>query len=211
MGAIYQVRIKRFFAYTSIAHTGYLGLALVSGVESFLFYLFAYTLTNLAVFSLFLTLRDKSKEKKLSDFDELPPLANSFPVLTVLLALGIFSMAGIPPLVGFLSKYYIILSLISVKFYFPLSILLFFSVLSTYYYLKTIRSLFFSGFVDWNLYYVPATTPLGVGFIFSLFFCLTFLFPDIFIFPFKLFNFSLNYFIGREVVSSYEEVIAAIG
>lgn len=203
-GAIYQVRIKRFFAYTSIAHTGYLGLALASGVESFFFYLFAYTLTNLAVFSLFSNLRFRTREGefKLTLFKELPPLANTFPYLTIFLALGLFSMAGIPPLVGFLSKYYVILSLLSVGLYVALFALLFFSVFSTYYYLKTIRFLFFSDFSSWAFFCTPPVIPLGIGFIFSLFFCLAFVSADLFFLPFKFFYYGLYGSVGLGEVSS---------
>ena len=107
--AIAQTNIKRMLAYSSIAHAGYILVAIVAanqlGIQSVLFYSFAYTLMNLGAFAIVILLGRRGEENELlSDY---AGLGARQPALAFLMALFMLSLAGIPPTVGFVGKFYI--------------------------------------------------------------------------------------------------------
>ena len=107
--AIGQTNIKRMLAYSSIAHAGYILVAVVAanqlGVQSVLFYTLAYTLMNLGAFAIVILLGRRGEENELlSDY---AGLGTRHPVLAFLMALFMLSLAGIPPTAGFVGKFYI--------------------------------------------------------------------------------------------------------
>ncbi len=124
MVGLVQYRIKRLFAYSTISHIGFILLALsISSVESlqaFIFYLMQYSISNLNAFiiliaigfSLYYYISDNKEHKDLLDKNNSPiQLINQLkgyfyinPVLSLSLAITIFSFAGIPPLIGFFAK-----------------------------------------------------------------------------------------------------------
>jgi NADH-ubiquinone oxidoreductase chain 2 len=152
-----QYRIKRLFAYSTISHVGFLLLALAinseESIESFLFYLVQYSLTNLNAFLIILafgyiikgtsvTTRDNS-----SDIEFISQLKGQFkanPLLGLALATCLFSMAGIPPLMGFFAKQMVLYSATHSGYYFMSLVAIVVSVISAAYYLRIVRVIHFS-------------------------------------------------------------------
>ncbi len=109
VAALLQSNIKRMLAYSSIAHAGYILIALVAagsnGSSSALFYLLAYTVTNLGAFGAVIALSDGQRERvDLSDFGG---AAREHPLVALGLAVCLLSLAGFPPFAGFVGKFLI--------------------------------------------------------------------------------------------------------
>ena len=156
-GAILQKRIKRFLAYTSINQIGFLILGIatnnINGLSSSIMFLFIYVIMSIIFFGILLNIKHFTKNFQIIFLTDLYSInstefdMNSFWVLTL------FSMAGIPPLAGFFIKYYIILNLINLSFYWLTIIILFFSTISSYYYLNFIKYILFEKKSLKNLYF----------------------------------------------------------
>ena len=154
LGAISQEKIKRFVAFTSINQMGlmFLGLVFDGDAVGTLFNLFVYCTTSLVVFSVFLSFRKVSTNKPVIYMNELHNFFYSSPSLIFFFTLAVLSVSGIPPFLGFFSKYLIFLSVLSYNFFFGILILLF-HVIGMFNYLRLLRDLWF---VDKNnivLYY----------------------------------------------------------
>ena len=108
LAAIVQRNIKRMLAYSSIAHAGYILVAVIAGGElgqmSVLFYLAAYTLMNVGAFAVVEALERREEGLELSDY---AGLARRAPLLAAAMALFMFSLAGFPPTAGFFAKFYV--------------------------------------------------------------------------------------------------------
>lgn len=136
--AIAQSNIKRMLAYSSIAHAGYILVALVAagklGSGSVLFYLVAYTFMNLGAFAVVIALARQDGERV--TIDDYAGLGLKYPFLGAAMALFMFSLAGIPPTGGFMGKFYIFSAAIQAN-YIGLAIIgVLNSVVSVYYYLR---------------------------------------------------------------------------
>ncbi|MFZ5475554.1 MAG: NADH-quinone oxidoreductase subunit N [Myxococcota bacterium] len=109
IGALVQEDLKRMLAYSSIAHAGYLLMALVAGAgiggASLLFYVLAYTFMNAGAFAV-LSLLTRDGED-LTSFDRIAGLGKSHPWLAAGLSVCLLSLAGIPPTMGFVGKFYL--------------------------------------------------------------------------------------------------------
>ncbi|MEK6718922.1 MAG: NADH-quinone oxidoreductase subunit N [candidate division NC10 bacterium] len=136
--AIAQSNIKRMLAYSSIAHAGYILVALVAanklGSGSILFYLTAYTFMNLGAFAVVVALARQDGERVI--IDDYAGLGLKYPFLGAAMALFMFSLAGIPPTGGFMGKFYIFSAAIQAN-YIGLAIVgVLNSVISVFYYLR---------------------------------------------------------------------------
>jgi len=113
LAAIGQTNIKRLMAYSSITHVGYMliGLASVSvaGSSAVMYYLLAYTFTNLAAFIVITVMAKYAPDDEISGY---AGLAYRSPPLALALSAGLLSLAGIPPFVGFFAKLYLFLAAI---------------------------------------------------------------------------------------------------
>ncbi len=143
--ALRQENVKRMLAYSSISHAGYILVALtVGGADSLstaIFYLVAYTMFNLGGFAVVTLLETRAGCK--SDFMELSGLAKTNPYLSALLALFMFALAGFPPTVGFVGKFYIFSAAVKAGFV-PLAVIgVLNSFVSVYYYLRVIKTSYF--------------------------------------------------------------------
>src|SRR6201989_2519183 len=148
-----QIKIKRLLAYSTISHIGFLLLALSinteDSLESFIFYLIQYSVTNLNTFFILLAFGYiinqglRSNKKDISLISELKGQFATNPLLSLSLALCLFSMAGIPPLMGFFAKAQVLYSSIQNGYYFISIIAILVSVVSAYYYLQIIRVMHF--------------------------------------------------------------------
>lgn len=145
LAAIIQTNIKRIFAYSSIAHMGYmlLGLACgtVRGEAAAFFYMIAYALTGLGVFGMIALLaRENIDANELSDFSG---LARRQPWAAFLMLMMLFSLAGIPPLVGFIAKVGILEALIENHSVWLAVIAIVFSIVGAYYYIRVVKVMYF--------------------------------------------------------------------
>ena len=150
-----QFRIKRLFAYSTISHVGFMLLALaVSGQESidaFLFYLIQYSLTSLNSFFILLAfgylIHSKSSgSSKNTDVQMISELSGQFgqnPILALSMIVCLFSMSGIPPMMGFFAKYAVLYTAIHNGYYFISLVAIITSVISAAYYLRVVRVLYF--------------------------------------------------------------------
>jgi NADH-quinone oxidoreductase subunit N len=153
--AIGQTNIKRLMAYSSIGHIGYalIGLAANSeaGTQSVLVYLAIYLFMTIGAFACILSMRNKLGP--VEDIDSLAGLAKTNLPMAFVLAMILFSMAGVPPLAGFFAKFYVFAAAIKAGLY-PLAIIgVLASVVAAYYYLRVVKIMFFD---DAEHEFVPA-------------------------------------------------------
>ncbi len=138
--AIAQNNIKRMLAYSSIAHAGYVLIAVVvgnaAGTSAALFYLLAYALMTLGAFAIVIALGRKGQE--LVNIPDYAGLATRQPLLALLMAIFMFSLAGFPPTAGFVGKFYIFSAAVQVGLVWLALVGVLNSVLSVYYYLRIV-------------------------------------------------------------------------
>jgi len=145
LAAISQTNIKRLMAYSSIGHIGYalIGLAAgtLEGVNGILLYLTIYITMNIGTFAVILCMRQK--DVMLERIDDLKGLSKTHPAMALALAIFMFSMAGIPPLVGFFAKFYIFLAAIEAGLYVLAVVGVLSSVIGAYYYVRIVKLMYF--------------------------------------------------------------------
>ncbi len=143
--ALRQSNVKRMLAYSSIAHAGYILVALAVGgsqaMSAAIFYLVAYSFFNLGGFAVVTLLETRTGCQ--SDFSELSGLAKSSPYLAVVLALFMFALSGFPPTVGFFGKFYIFSAAVKANFIWLAIIGVMNSFISVYYYLRVVKAIYF--------------------------------------------------------------------
>jgi proton-translocating NADH-quinone oxidoreductase chain N len=176
--ALQQNKIKRFLAYSSIGHVGFLLLGFstgtIIGIQSLVFYFIIYSVMMLNLWSVVIALEIKNKKYvQIKYINDLQGLAKSNPLLAYTLALVMFSMAGVPPLAGFLAKFYIFFVGFESSFNILVIISILFSVVSAFYYIRFIKIMFFdesnTGFlVNSDISYIHSLV-LGSTFLFILF------------------------------------------
>lgn len=117
LSAIYQVKLKRLFAYSAITNAAYLTVLLSTNgffsIFSFVFYLISYVLVVLGIFIIFTNLRNWSTGSHLFRISSLTNLYEINSALALCLSVLIFSLAGIPPFLGFFSKLFVFYMLIT--------------------------------------------------------------------------------------------------
>jgi NADH-quinone oxidoreductase subunit N len=191
-GALKQVRIKRFLAYTSISQIGFILLGVSSGsllgLSSSLMYIALYLVTNILFFAVFLNIEHVVLKKNIIYLSDLYGLSCYTKEAGKHLALAILSMAGLPPLGGFIGKLFLYFSIIQAHLDFILLIALLVSLISTFYYLNFLLYLFFEKNLELKLYYYVKTSNLNFLLRFCSFFLITFIIflPSYIDFFFKL-------------------------
>lgn len=143
--AIAQEDIKRMLAYSSISHAGYLTIGLASGneygVAGIIFYLAAYTFMNLGAFGI-VAMIEGENESNLT-ISSYAGLSKRKPLMAALLALFMFSLAGIPPFAGFFGKYYIFISAIKADLTWLAVLGVISSAISVYFYIRIVVLMYF--------------------------------------------------------------------
>jgi NADH-quinone oxidoreductase subunit N len=143
--AIAQTNIKRMLAYSSISHAGYMLIGLAAGttvgVAGVVFYLAVYTFMNLAAFGI-VALIEGENDSNL-DLNSYSGMGTKSPVLAALLAIVMFSLAGLPPLAGFFAKYYIFIAAIKSGLTWLAILGIISSVISVYFYLRIVVLMYF--------------------------------------------------------------------
>ncbi len=143
--AIAQSNIKRMLAYSTISHVGFIFLGLLagsqSGYASAMFYAITYALTALGAFGIIILLSRKGFEAdRLDDFRGLNQRSPWFAAMMLLL---MFSMAGVPPTVGFFAKLFVLEAAIRVDLTWLAIVAVFFSVIGAFYYLRIVKLMYF--------------------------------------------------------------------
>lgn len=137
--ALVQDNIKRMLAYSSIAHAGYLMVGLAAGTaggySAVLYYLLAYTLMNVGAFGV-VAFYERQKGLDFTDINNYAGLGFKRPAMGVLLSIFLFSLAGIPPFVGFVGKYQVFAAAVNADFIGLAIVGVLASAASVYYYLR---------------------------------------------------------------------------
>ena len=138
LGALLQENMKRMLGYSSIAHVGYVLVALVAANEmassAVLYYMLAYCFMNIGLFAVVIALSGKEEEGQ--SIKGYAGLAVRHPVLAFVMSLFLFSLAGIPPLAGFMAKFYVFSAAISAGFVWLTVLAVLNSVIGVYVYLR---------------------------------------------------------------------------
>jgi len=145
VAAIGQLNIKRLMAYSSIGHMGYalagIATGTNAGVQSTIIYLTIYLVMNLGAFGcIFMMRRENIFYENIND---LSGLSKNHPLLALCFLIILFSLAGIPPLAGFFAKFYVFVAVVEVEMYALAIIGLITTVVSTFYYLRIIKIIYF--------------------------------------------------------------------
>lgn len=143
--AIGQRNIKRLMAYSSIGHVGFALMGLAAGTEEgiagVLIYLAIYIAMTLGTFACILAMR--RKDGMVEDIAELSGLARTHPMMAFLMAMLMFSLAGIPPLAGFFAKIYVFYPAVTAGLW-PLVVIgVIASTIGAYYYLRIVKIIYF--------------------------------------------------------------------
>lgn len=143
--AIVQTNLKRLFAYSAISHMGYALFGLVAlsaaGYAATLYYVLIYALMSVAAFGL-IVLISKSGVN-IESVDDLKGLNKRSPWLALMMMIVMFSMAGVPPTVGFFTKLLVLKALVDVHLTWLAVLGLFFAVVGAFYYLRVIKVMYF--------------------------------------------------------------------
>jgi NADH-quinone oxidoreductase subunit N len=138
--AIVQNNIKRMLAYSSVAHAGYLLVAMVAGKElggaALMYYLVAYGLMNLGAFGVIIAVGRKGEPNE--EFSDFAGLGFRYPLLALAMTIFMLSLTGVPPLVGFTGKFYVFSAAVKAGYLWLAVIGVLNSAVSAYYYIRVI-------------------------------------------------------------------------
>ncbi|MGE3318594.1 MAG: NADH-quinone oxidoreductase subunit NuoN [Candidatus Berkiella sp.] len=142
--AIAQTNVKRLLAYSTIAHVGFLFLGLlvapIVGYGPAMYYIVVYAVTAAAGFGVLIML---SQGYEAENLDDLKGLASKNPWLAFMMLLVAFSLAGVPPTVGFYAKFMVLNALVDSGMTWLAALAVFFSIIGAFYYLKIVRVMYF--------------------------------------------------------------------
>jgi NADH-quinone oxidoreductase subunit N len=155
--AIAQTNIKRMLAYSTISHVGFILMGFIAGTEDGLsaamFYTFTYVLTAAAGFGMVILLSRRGYEaERLEDFKGLNARSPWFALVMLMI---MFSMAGVPPFVGFYAKLVVLESVLNADLLWLAGVGMLFAVIGAYYYLRVVWYMYFADPID--------TTPLNAA------------------------------------------------
>jgi len=154
--AIAQTNIKRMLAYSTISHVGFIFLGLLAGSEqgyaSAMFYSVVYALMSAGAFGVLLMISSKGQD--VQELDDLKGLSDRAPWLAAMMALMMFSMAGVPPMVGFVAKLLVLEAIIAQGMVWLAIVAVIFSIIGAFYYLRVVKMIYF----DKPVIDMPVTT-----------------------------------------------------
>ncbi len=145
LAAIMQTNLKRMLAYSTISHMGFLLLGVLSGtIDGYgasMFYVVVYVLMTLGAFGIILLLTRGGFEAE--DLDDYKGLNQRSPWYAFLMLLLMFSMAGVPPTVGFYAKLSVLQAVVQIGLWWVAVIAVIFSLIGAFYYLRIVRLMYF--------------------------------------------------------------------
>ena len=143
--ALVQNNIKRMLAYSSIAHAGYMLCAFVTGDRplsaSILYYLIAYTFMNIGAFACVILLGRKGQENL--EIESYAGLSGRHPFVALSMTIFLLSLTGVPPLAGFMGKFYVFSTAVKAGYVWLAVIGVLNSVVAAYYYLRVVMYMYF--------------------------------------------------------------------
>ncbi len=141
LAALRQSRLKRLLAYSSIAHSGYILLAVLAGDgTSLVFYLVTYLLMNAGAFSALVILGRKGREY--GEIEDLAGMGFRYPWIGASLSVLLFSLAGFPPTAGFLAKFYVFSAAVREGYVWLVIVAVLASLVSVFYYLRIVVAMY---------------------------------------------------------------------
>ena len=145
VAAMVQKNFKRLLAYSSIGHIGYalagVATGAITGYQSAIVYISIYVVMNIGAFSCLYLLKKDSQYKE--NINDLSGISKKHPLLAISLLIILFSLAGVPPLGGFFAKFYVFVAVLEKEMYALAIIGLLTTVMSAFYYLKIIKTIYF--------------------------------------------------------------------
>lgn len=145
ISAIAQTNIKRMFAYSTITHMGFLLLGLLSGnIDGYgasMFYAVVYVMMSLGAFGMIMLLSREGFEA--DTLDDFKGLSRRSPWLAFLMLLLMFSMAGVPPTVGFYAKFSVLKTVVEAGYIWLAVIAVLFSLIGAFFYLRIVKLMYF--------------------------------------------------------------------
>ncbi len=163
--AIVQNNIKRFMAFSAISQAGYIILGFLGpfseSVPSMLFYLFIYVFTNMAVFGVIIYYSDTTGKEEIDDYKG---LSRTNPAIAFVMMIGLFSLAGIPPLSGFVGKFFLFSIAAKAGYHWLVAVAAINSTVSLYYYLRIIRQMYMEPPAE-NAKKLPISKTLALTFL----------------------------------------------
>ena len=175
-GGLEQRKLKSLLVYSSISHMGYALIAFNSGtfesVQMLFCYLVVYSFSGLCIWSIFVLTRLKNNhlQKQNKDLTDLVLLGKSNYMLAIFFTTVLFSVAGFPPMIGFLVKISVFLTAVESSMFFVVLISILCSVIGTFYYIRLIKILYFEKVLVGKLYYpIQAQSSVLISFLFFLF------------------------------------------
>jgi NADH-quinone oxidoreductase subunit N len=176
--AIAQTNLKRMLAYSTIAQLGFVLLGMMAGVvggrdaanaanaaqaySAAMYYTITYVLTTLGSFGLIMLLaRSGSEAEELADFKG---LAKRSPWYAIVMTVLMFSLAGVPPMMGFMAKWAVLQAVVATGQYWLAVVAVLFSLIGAFYYLRVVKTIWFDDAVDVS----PIKTPIDMRVALSL-------------------------------------------
>ncbi|GAB6039568.1 NADH-quinone oxidoreductase subunit NuoN [Endothiovibrio diazotrophicus] len=148
--AIAQTNLKRMFAYSTISHVGFLMLGILAGTpegySAAMFYTITYALTALGGFGMILLLSRKGFEAE--NLEDFKGLNRKSPWFAFMMLLIIFSMAGVPPTVGFYAKLAVLQSVIAIDLLWLAVVAVAFAIIGAFYYIRVVKIMYFDDPTD---------------------------------------------------------------
>ena len=145
VAAMVQKNFKRLLAYSSIGHIGYalagVATGAIAGYQSAIVYISIYVIMNIGAFSCLYLLKKDGQYKE--NINDLSGISKKHPLLAISLLIILFSLAGVPPLGGFFAKFYVFVAVLEKEMYALAIIGLLTTVMSAFYYLKIIKTIYF--------------------------------------------------------------------
>lgn len=163
--ALAQDSVKRMLAFSSIAHAGYLFIAVVAdsqeALTALLVYLLAYTVMNVGAFGVMVTVQNRQESgERLEDFRG---LGGRSPFLAACMALFLFSLAGIPPTAGFVGKFMVFSAAVQSGYTWLVIVAVINSVMAAYYYLRVVVTIYRPGEESAMVFSGPMAAALSTG------------------------------------------------
>ena len=160
--AIAQTNLKRMFAYSTISHIGFLLFGLMSGnlngFISSMFYISAYVLMTLAGFGMILLLSRKGFEAE--NLDDLKGLSQRSPWAALLMLITMFSMAGVPPTIGFYAKFTVLQAALQAGYIWAVVFAVLMAAIGAFYYLRIVKLMYFDAPQDFSTISAPVDMKL---------------------------------------------------
>jgi NADH-quinone oxidoreductase subunit N len=143
--ALYQRKLKRLLAYSSITNIGYIITALLNdnvfGLSNSLLFIIIYLINLICIFILFMNLFDLKNKHYIESFYSLSGLYKTHKNISFLLIVYLFSIAGIPPFSSFFSKLFLITSLLNESYYLIVGVMIITTFFSCFYYLRIVKTI----------------------------------------------------------------------